>query len=97
MFETLALILYMITLFGGSQLFFMMYYDQSASELKWIFPELNEMQLKAIDIELPLCIKKFHETDEFFGYCPEWLFLELVAWACFVTTLIILMIKSRFF
>ena len=43
MFETLALILYMITLFGGSQLFFMMYYDQSASELKWIFPELNEM------------------------------------------------------
>lgn len=47
-------------------------------------------------MEIPPCIISFQESEKYFGLTPEWLFIELVAWACFVSTLIILMIKSRF-
>ncbi len=41
--ETAALMFYIITLFQGSSLFFMMYYDQTLNELVDIFENLSEM------------------------------------------------------
>ena len=96
MMETGALMFYIITVFQGASLYFMMYYDQTVRELMIIFPNLTEMQLIALEMKLPLCILKFTESDEYFGLCPEWLFIELSVWVCFAFTMVLLMIKSRF-
>ena len=46
---------------------------------------------------MPVCIRDFEESFKYFGLCPEWILIELTVWACFTTTMLILMIKSRLF
>ena len=75
----------------------MILYDQTYEFLIIIFPNLNSTQRKALKTKLPLCILKFQESGIYFGTTPEWLFIELAAWGCFVVTLVILMVKARIF
>ena len=47
--------------------------------------------------QMPDCINHFGKNKYYYGHCVEWFYTEGIAFACFHLTLIVLMIKSRFF
>lgn len=71
--------------------------DQVSKILKGMkFGYHSLWEIEAMDVLTPICFETEQGRIDAFGRCQEWFMIELMVCATFLTTMIILMIKSRF-